>query len=312
MNSASQVNELFEKWKKQGLTKEELVIKTAEAELGWPYVWGAVGAECNPDKRKYYAERSACPEGERTQIYKTCQCYDDKGNRSGKSCGGCQYYPNNMRVLIDDCQGFVKQVCNRVGVSLAGGGASSMWRDSSNWIQKGTINTLPQDKLCCIFWQNQSDKSIMNHVGFYIGDGWMIHCSGTVKKEKLSARVTHWAIPRGLGGDTPMPTHATIRRGDSGEDVKYCQELLLKLNYDLGSYGADGKFGAKTQAAVKDFQGKSGLKQDGIVGHRTWEALIKAAGTEPGSKLYTVTIRHVSKAVADEIKGKYGGTITEE
>lgn len=108
-----------------------------------------------------------------------------------------------------------------------------------------------------------------------------------------------------------MPTHRTIRRGDSGEDVKYCQELLLKLGYDLGSYGADGKFGAKTQAAVKAFQGTKGLKQDGIVGPRTWQALEEAA-PEPGTKLYTVTVRHVSKTVADEIAGKYGGTVTEE
>ena len=304
MYCAAEVDELFEKWRRQGLTKEQLVIKTAEAELGWPYVWGAVGAQCTPQKREYYANRSSCPEAEAKVIISRCQAL----NGSGKSCGGCEYYPGNRRTLIDDCQGFVKQVCSRVGVSFSGGGATSMWNGSGNWSQKGTINTLPQDKLCCIFWQ-ASDKKTMSHIGFYVGDGWMIHCSGTVKKEKLSARVTHWAIPRGLGGDTPMPTHSTIRRGDSGEDVKYCQELLLKLGYDLGSYGADGKFGSKTLAAVKAFQGSKGLTQDGIVGPRTWEALEAAT---PGTKLYTVTVRHVSKAVADEIKEKYGGTVTEE
>ena len=304
MYCAAEVDELFEGWRRLGMTKEQLIISCAAAEIGWPYVWGAVGAQCTPAKREYYANRSSCPEAEAKVIRSRCQAL----NGSGKSCGGCEYYPGNRRVLIDDCQGFVKQVCSRVGVSFSGGGATSMWNGSGNWSQKGTINTLPQDKLCCIFWQAKDGKT-MSHIGFYIGDGWMIHCSGTVKKEKLSAKVTHWAIPRGLGGDTPMPTHSTIRRGDSGEDVKYCQELLLKLGYDLGSYGADGKFGAKTQAAVKAFQGTKGLKQDGIVGPRTWEALEAAT---PGTKLYTVTVRHVSKAVADEIKEKYGGTVTEE
>ena len=286
MYGASEVDELFEKWRSQGMTKEELIVRTAEAELGWPYVWGAVGAKCTPEKRQYYANRGSCPEAESKVIISRCQAL----NGSGKYCGGCEYYPDNMRTLIDDCQGFVKQVCSRVGISF-------------------TRDTLPQDKLCCIFWQ-ASDKKTMSHIGFYY-QGWMYHCSGTVKKEKLSAKVTHWAIPRGLGGDTPMPTHRTIRRGDSGEDVKYCQELLLKLGYDLGSYGADGRFGAKTQAAVKSFQGSKGLTQDGIVGPRTWQALEEAA-PEPGTKLYTVTVRHVSKAVADEIAGKYGGTVTEE
>lgn len=305
MYGASQVDDLFEGWRRQGMTKEQLIISCAAAEIGWPYVWGAVGAQCTPQKREYYANRSSCPEAESKVIISRCQAL----NGSGKSCGGCQFYPNNMRTLADDCQGFVKQICSRVGISFTGGGASSMWR-GDNWSEKGTRDTLPE-KLCCIFWQSPSDPNVMSHIGFYIGDGWMIHCSGTVKKERLSARVTHWAIPRGLGGDTPMPTHRTIRRGDSGEDVKYCQDLLLKIGYDLGSYGADGKFGAKTQAAVKAFQGTKGLKQDGIVGPRTWQALEEAA-PDPGTKLYTVTVRHVSKAVADEIKGKYGGTITEE
>lgn len=305
MYGASQVDELFEGWRRQGMTKEQLIVSCAAAEIGWPYVWGAVGAKCTPEKRQYYANRSSCPEAESKEIISRCQAL----NGSGKYCGGCQYYPDNMRTLADDCQGFVKQVCSRVGISFTGGGATSMWNGSTNWSQKGTRDTLPQDKLCCIFWQ-ASDKKTMSHIGFYY-QGWMYHCSGTVKKEKLSAKVTHWAIPRGLGGDTPMPTHRTIRRGDSGEDVKYCQELLLKLGYDLGSYGADGKFGAKTQAAVKSFQGSKGLTQDGIVGPRTWQALEEVA-PDPGTKLYTVTVRHVSKAVADEIAGKYGGTVTEE
>lgn len=305
MYGASQVDEMVAKWKSQGVTKEQIILKTAEAELGWPYVWGAVGAQCTPAKREYYAGRSSCPEAESKVIISRCQAL----NGSGKACGGCEYYPDNMRTLIDDCQGFVKQLGSRVGISFAGGGATSMWNSASNWSQKGTRETLPEDKLCCIFWQ-ASDKKTMSHIGYYF-NGWMYHCSGTVKKEKLSAKVTHWAIPRGLGGDTPMPTHRTIRRGDSGEDVKYCQELLLKLGYNLGSYGADGKYGAKTLAAVKSFQGSNGLTQDGIVGPRTWQALEEAA-PEPGTELYTVTIQHISQAVADEIVKKYGGKMVKE
>ena len=73
MKTASDVRDLVAKWIADGKDKSYIVVNAAEACLGWPYVWGAVGAECTPDKRKYYAERSVCPEGERTQIYKTCQ-----------------------------------------------------------------------------------------------------------------------------------------------------------------------------------------------------------------------------------------------
>ena len=303
MKTASDVDLLVGQWIEQGLSKTDIIIRTAEAELGWPYVWGAVGAKCTPEKRKYYAQRSSCPAGEVTQIYKTCQYYNTDGTPSGKYCGGCTYYPNNMRVLIDDCQGFVKQVCGRVGITFAGGGATSMWNSAGNWEKKGTRADLPE-RLCCIFWQN-GDK--MSHIGFYIGNGWMIHCSGTVKKEKLSAKVTHWAIPKGLSGNVPTTDKPTLRRGSSGEYVTLLQTKLIKLGYDVGATGADGKFGDKTAAAVRMFQRDHGLTQDGVVGRATWAALDDSKMT-----LYTVNVQHVSKAVAEDIINKYGGTMKAE
>lgn len=293
MYSASDVEELFNKWKAEGYTKEELIIKTANACIGWPYVWGAVGAQCTPEKRKYYAGRDVCPDGEKKEIVKKCQAL----NGSGKSCGGCQWYPDNMRVLINDCQGFVKNICGRVGITFTGGGATSMWNGSTNWEKKGTRDTLPET-LCCIFWQ-ASDKKTMSHVGFYIGGGWMIHCSGSVKKEKISGKVTHWAIPRGLGGETPMPWRPTIRRGSKGEDVKYVQQILIDLGYDLGGSGADGIFGAKTEAAVRAFQKKSGLVADGVVGPMTYDALEKA---EPEVERYTVILRNCTPEFVESIR----------
>ena len=305
MKSASDVDLLVQGWIDGKKTKTEIIVNTAEAELGWPYVWGAVGAQCTPEQRKYYAQRSSCPAGEVTQIYKTCQYYNADGTPSGKYCGGCPYYPNNMRVLIDDCQGFVKQVCSRVGISFTGGGATSMWNGSTNWAKKGTRDTLPE-QLCCVFWQ-ASDKKTMSHIGFYIGNGWMIHCSGTVKKEKLSAKVTHWAIPRGLDGTVPTTDKPTLRKGASGEYVTLLQTLLIQRGYSVGATGADGKFGNATLAAVKAFQKDNGLAVDGVVGRNTWAAL------EEGQKeLYTVTVSHVSKAVADSLVKQYGGTMKKE
>lgn len=308
MNSASRVDELFEKWKKAGDSKRDLIIKTADAEVGWPYVWGAVGAQCTPAKREYYANRSSCPEAESKVTIQKCQAL----NGSGKSCGGCTYYPGEQRTLIDDCQGFVKQICSRVGISFSGGGATSMWNGASNWVQKGKRNTLPET-LCCIFWQN-SDGSTMNHIGFYIGNGEMIHCSGTVKREKISARVTHWAIPRGLDGNVPEDK-PTLRRGSSGDYVLELQKDLMKLGYDVGATGADGKFGSKTEVAVKAFQANNQLSADGICGPKTWMALDQAIKPEPTptptptptEKLYTVTIPHVPKSKASALKKEWPG-----
>ena len=301
MRSASEVDELIQAWIDQKKTKAEIIVGSAEAEIGWPYVWGAVGAKCMPEKRQYYAGRDVCPEGERKVIISGCQAL----NGSGKSCGGCVFYPNNMRTLIDDCQGFVKQTAGRAGITFTGGGATSMWNGSTNWERKGTRDTLPE-QLCCIFWQ-ASDKKTMSHIGWYIGGGWMIHCSGTVKKEKLSAKVTHWAIPKGLNGNVPTTDKPTLRRGSSGEYVTLLQTKLIQRGYDLQPYGADGKFGTKTENAVKAFQKDNGLTADGICGKNTWSALDSGKTT-----LYTVTIQHVSKSVAENIVGQYGGVMKAE
>ena len=185
-----------------------------------------------------------------------------------------------------------------------------MWNDNSNWDSKGEISSLPET-LCCVFWQNQKDKKTMEHIGFYIGGGMMIHCSGTVKKEKLSAKCTHWAIPKGLGGDVPVPTwRPTIRRRSTGDDVVYCQRKLMALNYDLGPSGADGKFGSKTEAAVKAFQRNTGLNPDGVVGPLTWEKLEESV--IPGTGLYTVRIQHLSYEESRELKSAYPDAIVTE
>ena len=301
MKTASDVKELVEKWIAAGKDKTYIIKIAAEACLGWPYVWGAVGSDCSPTRRQYYAGRDVCPVGEKKAIISLCQAL----NGSGKSCGGCVYYPDNMRTLCNDCQGFVKNICGRVGITFTGGGATSMWNGSTNWEKKGTIDTLPET-LCCIFWQ-ASDKKTMNHIGFYIGGGMMIHCSGTVKKEPLSKKVTHWAIPKGLNGNVPTTDKPTLRRGSSGEYVTLLQTKLIQRGYDLTPYGADGKYGAKTETAVKAFQKDAGLSADGICGRNTWSALDEGKTT-----LYTVTVQHLSRSVAESIVNQYGGVMKTE
>jgi hypothetical protein len=53
------------------------------------------------------------------------------------------------------------------------------------------------------------------------------------------------------------------------------QQLLIRQGYDLGPKGADGVIGAKTQAAIRDFQQRSGLKADGVVNQALYELLAR-------------------------------------
>jgi putative chitinase len=61
-----------------------------------------------------------------------------------------------------------------------------------------------------------------------------------------------------------------LKLGSEGEDVK---KLQIKLGVD-----PIGKFGPKTESAVKSFQTKNGITPDGIVGDGTWAKMF-AEGT---------------------------------
>ena len=66
-----------------------------------------------------------------------------------------------------------------------------------------------------------------------------------------------------------------LSKGDKGDKVRVLQELLKGKGYDLGTYGADGDFGAATWTAVAQFQAANGLTADGIVGANTWRSLLR-------------------------------------
>ncbi len=296
MQSAEKVDSLISEWKSSGLSKTEIVWKTAEACLGWPYIFGAAGEKCTPAvRKKYYNNYLNRNPDEAKQIKKKCRVL----NGTAESCSGCPYYPK-CHVRSFDCRGFTRWILGQVGILLKGAGATSQWNDNSNWEQKGRIEDLPDGVLACFFHANGAK---MLHTGFCLS-GETIHCSGTVKRGKTSDRgITHYAIPKGLNQPV-TDIRPTLSKGDSGQYVTLLQTKLVQLGYDLSPYGADGKFGAKTAQAVREFQHDSGLSADGICGKATWAALDSGEIT-----YYSVTIPHVSKSVAEGILSKYGGTM---
>ena len=66
----------------------------------------------------------------------------------------------------------------------------------------------------------------------------------------------------------------TLKKGMSGADVQELQSNLNVLGYDCGK--VDGKFGDKTDAAVRRFQAVNKLTVDGAVGPATQAAIKKA------------------------------------
>jgi len=62
-----------------------------------------------------------------------------------------------------------------------------------------------------------------------------------------------------------------LKQGSTGAQVKTVQTKLKNWGYYTGS--VDGIFGPKTVAAVKYFQRKNGLTEDGVVGAKTAAAM---------------------------------------
>ena len=94
----------------------------------------------------------------------------------------------------------------------------------------------------------------------------------------------NWEVVSSNAGNedvTDTVNYPTIKLGSKGSDVKKAQQLLIAKGYSCGATGADGDFGAATYNAVKKFQAANGLEVDGIVGAKTWAALIKTEQTEP-------------------------------
>ena len=67
--------------------------------------------------------------------------------------------------------------------------------------------------------------------------------------------------------------YSLIQRGSSGPDVALVQTWLNGIRDSCTWHAAltvDGRFGAKAEKAVREFQLRYGLAEDGKVGANTW------------------------------------------
>jgi peptidoglycan hydrolase-like protein with peptidoglycan-binding domain len=71
----------------------------------------------------------------------------------------------------------------------------------------------------------------------------------------------------------------TLRRGSTGQAVKELQQLLFHWQYYFGLI--DGIFGVYVESAVKEYQHRVFLPEDGIVGSLTWQTLYSGAPIKP-------------------------------
>ena len=231
--------------------------------IGNPYIYGATGKPCTP---AYREARAAQYPDYAAKIRKNCP----RLSGSAKSCKDCRWCDPETGKGKDayDCAQFTRRCMEAVGISLVSG-ANSQWT-KTEWAEAGGIDTIPRNKLCLLYREDADGRK--HHAGVYLGDGWIAHAKGHdygVVKELLgNPKFTHWGIPMGLYTEIE---HTALKNGDLGAAVRELQTLLNKYGYSLT---VDGKFGPKTENAVKQFQSSKGLMVTGICSEGTWDALL--------------------------------------
>lgn len=108
-----------------------------------------------------------------------------------------------------------------------------------------------------------------------------------------------------FGGGNETDVDELLNLGDTGDRVKKLQQSLIELGYKLS---ANGKFDAKTESAVRQFQKDFSLTVDGIVGPATEAALSHAleAKREDGSygvDDFILEVQEIINANPDGIAG---------
>jgi len=300
-------------------SKAQLLDKLAREEVGGAYVFAALGEKCTPSNREKYANRKPA---HAAAIRGKCQVLN--GSKGG--CGGCRY--SGKRIF--DCRGLTSYLLKQAtGRYLEGGGATSQWNDNSNWVEKGSLDTLP-NKPCVLFNRSKASSSTMAHTGVYLGNDIVVQAGGyggvgvhigPLRRDYW----TDWAIPVLLydTGTTTGGENMILARGSRGDKVRELQRALTELNYTFKPTsttkdGIDGIYGKDTENNVKLFQKNNGLTVDGVwkeAEQNKLEALLKGAAEtaetpieapiqEGNSENVVITLSmNCAKAIYEALKG---------
>lgn len=161
----------------------------------------------------------------------------------------------------------------------------------------------------------------LQHYGYYTGKIDGIYGSGTLAGVRAFQEANGLKVDGAVGVSTLAKldsndavskssigtTYTKLKLNDSNATVKYVQKKLWSLGYYNGDWS--GVFGNETWKAVKTFQTNNGLKVDGIVGPKTWEALFGSPVSKPEyDSDVSATIKGYQQQLID--LGWYTGSLT--
>jgi hypothetical protein len=113
--------------------------------------------------------------------------------------------------------------------------------------------------------------------------------------EKDHPRAVNGMFSRGSG-------YKSEGKEDDAGGVRDIQEMLKRKGYDLGKAGVDGKFGPKTEAAVRKFQKDNGMKVTGEIGE---SAVAKLKSKKKVSKAIVGSVEHRANKIGDALRERF-------
>ena len=176
------------------------------------------------------------------------------GNSFNSASGVTVYYSDNSPKAVES-----RQLAEEVYEALTGG-TEQRGRGVRSITDVGVLENVncPSALIEAGFMTNLREASLMLDPDFYTEVG-----------EEAVEGVCNYLgvgyIPR------EIENYPLLSIGARGNFVSLLQFLLMQYGYDLEP---DGIFGMLTDSAVRDFQLKNGLKEDGVVGPASWRTLL--------------------------------------
>ena len=244
--------------------KSKWIVKYCLAQLGRPYWRGTFGQHASPALLAY--ERKRFPESYTASDF---EAQAQKGEKVHDCCGLLK-----GAMLCTTVNGDPTGELNPVDLN------PRMLYDAAS-VKSNNMAKFPMKEAYLVYNSNKS------HVGVYTGNGEVTeargHKYGVVKSKITDSRWKYWSDycfcdytdiqPTPVKEDEVKYSELEVcRKGSKGDAVKTIQANVKVF--------VDGVYGTETENAVKEFQrtnkdnsGKA-LSVDGVVGAKTWEAII--------------------------------------
>lgn len=210
--------------------------------------------------------------------------YDDpeQGTKYGRWYAKLTSSPYFGTTGVPYCAMFVSWCLNQLGIACTGcptaACTSGLLRSARSAGKLLKCSDLKKGDLILFNWTSAGYYAAeADHVGIVVANhGTYLetiegNVSGCVKRCTRYPSNVVGGIRPSFEAEKQLKSLPLVQKGDRGDAVMALQLLLVLRG--IATFKPDGIFGAKTEAAVKEFQGLRGIGQDGKVGAKTWPAL---------------------------------------